>query len=244
MAITTPGAVDYHLASQNPNRTLSISAANTPVTLMCWINTTGWNRGSRFSMVGTYNGPTTGGTAIQIGASLGNGNVDIWTWGGQVLVSSSGGSGAVPTSGQWTHIAYTYDGSSVHSLYINGIFCNSSTATAQKAGTITAVYINGYPGGGTAETGLFSADEIMYFNHVLSANEILTAYSSSGNSMGLVYGLEASFLFEQIIPGGTVSLCLDYTGGFSDLTPIGSATGVNFTYTTSPFSKNVRPPLG
>lgn len=241
MAITTPGAVDYHLTSQNASRALSINAVTQPVTLMCWLNAT-WNSGTRYSMFGTYNTPTTGGTAIQIGASLGNGNVDCWTWGGTVLVGSAGGSGALPTNNAWTHIAYTYD-TTTHRLYINGQACNTAT-TAQLAGTITAVYCNGYPGGGAAETSTFSVEDSSYFLRVLSPQEILTAYTTTGDRDGLWYGNAASYLFDEGTTGSTASQVTDYTGHLNNLTPIGTATGVNFTYSQSYITNDLRPVQG
>src|ERR1035437_4908465 len=181
MAITSPGVIDYHLASQSGTMSINPQTANT---LMTWVNSTTWTGGITNSMVGTYNSATTGGTAIQIGTRLGTGFCDIWTWGGAVLVSSTGGTGITTLSNNtWYHIAYTYDGTT-HILYINGVQTNTATTT-QLAGTITAIYLNGYPGGLTAETGLFSVDDISYFNRTLTAAEVMTAYSTSGDRDGL-----------------------------------------------------------
>lgn len=237
MSIVSPGAVDRHLASQNVSRTLSINAVQ-PVTLMCWISSALWSGGSRRSMVGTYNTATSGGTAIQIGTGTGSGEVTCWTWGGGTLVGSTGITVANDT---WYHFAYTYDGTT-NRLYINGAL-NNSTTNAQQVGTITAVYINGYPGGGTAETGAFSCDDISYFNRTLSADEILTAYSTRGDKGGLVYGLSANFLFNEATTGAIVANCIDYTGGLNDLTHIGAGAG-NFTYATSDVNFDSRRPVG
>lgn len=239
MAITTPGAVDYHLASQSGSMSINPLVANS---LMCWINATTWTGGATNSMIGTYNSATAGGTAIQIGTRNGTGNCDIWTWGGGVLVSSLGGTGITSlTNGSWYHIAYTYDGTT-HKLYINGIQTNTAT-TAQIAGTITAIFINGFPTGGTAETGIFSIDDISYFNRTLSASEVLTAYTTSGDRDGLRYGCTASILFSEGTVGAIANNCIDYTGNGNTLTPIGTATGVNFTYSSSYINGDTRPPL-
>jgi hypothetical protein len=107
MAITSPGAVDYHLAIQAG--TLSINQLN-PLTFMCWINAQTWGGTVTNSMVGFYANATTGGAGIQIGTRAG-GTCEIWYWGGTVLVSSAGGTGVTTLSnGQWYHIAYTYNG--------------------------------------------------------------------------------------------------------------------------------------
>lgn len=239
MAITTPGAVDYHLANQAGTMSINPLVANS---LMCWINATTWTGGVTNSMVGTYNSATAGGTAIQIGTRNGTGNCDIWTWGGGVLVSSSGGTGITTlTNNTWYHIAYTFNGTT-HILYINGIQTNTAT-TAQLAGTITAIFINGFPTGGTAETGTFSVDDISYFNRTLSASEVLTAYTTSGDRDGLVYGLTASCLLNEGAVGTTANNCIDYSGKGNNLTPIGAATGVNFVYATSYITSDSRPPL-
>lgn len=239
MAITTPGAVDYHLASQTGTMSINPQTANS---LLCWINAATWTGGVTNSMIGTYNSATAGGTAIQIGTQAGTGSCDVWTWGGAQLVSSTGGIGITSlTNGTWYHIAYTYDGTT-HRLYINGIITNSSTVT-QLAGTITAIFINGFPTGDTAETGVFSVDDISYFNRVLSANEILTAYTTAGDRDGISYGCTASILFSEQSVGATANNCLDYTGQGNTLTPIGAATGVNFLYSSSYITSDIRQPL-
>lgn len=241
MAITSPGAVDYHLASQSG--TLSINV-QTPLSLMCWLNSpAAFNAGITVSMVGTYNTATTGGTAVQIGTRAGTGNLDCWTWGGGVLVSSAGGTGVVTLSNNtWYHVAYTFDGTT-HRLYINGVQTNTAT-TAQLAGTVTAIYVNGFPGGGTTEVGIFSTDDISYFARTLSAQEVQTAYATAGDKDGLWYDLKASILFSEGITGSVANNCIDYSGNGNKLTPIGAAAGVNFTYSTSPITNDTRQPLG
>jgi hypothetical protein len=236
MAITTPGVVDYHLASQSGS--LSISGL-APVTLMTWINTS-WTTGGTISMVGTYNTATSGGTAIQIGTKNGAGSCDVWTWGGGQLVGTDGL--VTLTNNVWVHIAYTYDGTT-HKIYVNGQYVNSGT-TAQQAGTITAVYINGYPTGGTSETGTFSVDDVSYFNRPLSADEVLTAYTTAGDKDGLVYGNNVSFVFDEGFPGATANNVLDQTGNGNNLTPIGTAVGVNFIYSASYITGDSRPVMG
>lgn len=237
MAITSPGPVDRHLASQTG--TMSINALS-PVTLMAWINVN-WNYGTTLSILGTYNTATSGGTAIQIGIRTGAeaGNVLVWTWGGGILVSSAGI--VAPVSNDWTHVAYTFDGT-FHKIYINGQFANSST-TAQQAGTITAVFINGYPSGGAAETGNFAVDDISYFGRALTDDEIRTAYATGGDRDGLVYQRTASFLCNEGVTGSTVVAVTDLSGGANTLTPIGTATGSNFTYSVSPINRDTRMPL-
>jgi hypothetical protein len=239
MAITTPGAVDYHLASQTGSLSINPLLANS---LMVWLNATTWTGGLTNSMVGAYNSATSGGTAIQIGTRLGTGNCDVWTWGANVLVSSSGGTGITTLSNNiWYHIAYTFDGTT-HRLYINGVQTNTGTA-GQLSGTITSIFINGYPTGGANETGTFSVDDISYFNRTLSADEILTAYTTAGSRDGIVYGATASCLVNEGTAGTVANNCLDYTGKGNSLTPIGAAVGVNFVYAPSYITTDTRPSL-
>ena len=141
----------------------------------------------------------------------------------------------------WYHIAYTYDGTT-HFLYINGILNNTAT-TSQLSGTITSIYINGYPTGGTSETGLLSVDDISYFSRTLSSNEVLTAYTTAGGRDGITYGCTASILFSEGGVGAIATNCLDYTLNGNNLTPIGSATGVNFIYSASYIAGDTRPPI-
>ena len=235
MAVTSPGAVDYHLAIQAG--TLAINQV-TPFTISCWINAQVWTGGNRTSMVGFYTNATTGGSGIQVGTGAGTGSLDVWYWGGTILVSSTGGTGVTSlTNGVWYHIAYTYDGTT-HRLYVNGAITNTSVV-AQSTGTSNTVFVNGYPTGGANETGLFTVDDFYIYNRALSANEISTQYATAGDCAGLWYGLQCNNRFGE--GTGTASNCIDYSGHSNGLTPMGAATGVNFVYSTSATYNDLRP---
>ena len=235
MAITSPGAVDYHLAVQSG--TLSLNQLN-PITFMCWINAQTWGGTVTNSMVGFYTNATTGGSGIQIGTRAGS-TCEIWYWGGTVLISSAGGTGVTTlTNGVWYHIAYTYDGTN-NRLYINGTQTNTNT-TAQLAGTNSTIYVNGFPTGTANETGIFSVADISVYNRTLSANEILTSYTTAGDKDGLWYGLQTCNPLNEGYPGNTANSCVDYSGNGNTLTPIGAATGVNFVYVASPITNDTR----
>jgi hypothetical protein len=257
MAITTPGAIDYHLASQNASRALAINP-QAPCSLLCWINGVVSDTAT-YSQVGSYNSATAGGTAIQIGHRTAAGRIVVWTWGGLPLVDTANLAGtgvlvAVPDN-TWTHYAYTFDGTSSR-LYINGVLINvvnnttgvSTTTTrtgyaAQIAGTLTAVYVNGYPTGILSETSTFSCDDIRFYNRQLADNEIQTIYTSQGSRDGIVNGLVAAFDCDELATGSTASSVFDSTNGLNTLTPVGAAAGVNFTYTSGINGINTRPPL-
>ena len=255
MGILSPGAVDYHLANQVGN--LSINPQN-PCSLTCWISAV-INTSTTMSMVGTYNTYTSGGTGIQMGtrSELSNG-FTVWTWGGGHLVdtnNNAGGNLFTFTDNVWYHYAYVFDGT-YNRLYINGNLINqvnNSTGVSvttgatgyasQLAGTITAVYVNGYPSGGTSETGTFSFTDISHFNRALSAQEVLSLYSINGPRDGIIYGDVTSYFCGEKSIGSVANSVTDESGNGNLLTPLGAATGVNFTYVADNLSGDARPPL-
>ena len=255
MGIQTPGAVDYHLT--NTTGALSINPM-LPCTLACWINGT-LSTGNTYSMVGTYNSSSAGGTAIQLGTKNAAGLFAVWTWGGGILVdtqASGGGLLITIPDNTWHHYTYTFDGT-LHKLYIDGNLINTvnnathtssvtgiTTYTSQIAGTITAVYINGFPSGGAAETGTFSVADISYFNRCITPAEVQTLYNCDGGRDGIVYGKVSSYYLNEGSIGSTASSIIDESGLGNTLVPIGGATGVNFTYVIDPLSGDTNPPQG
>jgi hypothetical protein len=206
---------------------------------MAWVNAN-WNTGNTLSILGVYNTALSGGTGVQFGSRPSNpGEVLVWTWGGIVLVASGGA--VDPVSNDWSHIAYTYDGTT-HRLYVNGRFANSSVV-AQQSGILTSIYLNGYPSGGSAETGDFIVDDISYYSRVLSPEEILTAYSTRGDKDGIVHQRVAGFLCNEGVIGSTVVSVTDVSGLLNSLTGLGADVGQNFTYTASYINKDVRAAL-
>jgi hypothetical protein len=205
---------------------------NSTITLMGWFNSAAFGvAGTIASMVGLYNGTnnasTSPTTAIQIGCGQGTANeVTVWTWGNPALVTSTASS--APTS-TWFHVAYTCTaisgGDQTHSIYINGTLNNSSTNATQVAGTLTQVYINGYPqttaqieGGQQSSTTM--VDDVRLYNRVLSANEIQTIYALRGFRDGIVNGLIARYSFNESAVGNTVASCIDYSSSGSPLTAV------------------------
>ncbi len=254
MAIQSPGAVDYHLTNQVGNLSFNPLA---PCSLVVWISGV-LSTGATNSQIGTYNTYTSGGTAVQMGVRNAAGRFVVWTWGAGVLVdtqSASGGLLVTIPDNVWTHYAYTFDGT-YHNLYVNGVLINQvnnstgvsvttgvATYSPQLAGTITAVFINGYPTGGANETGTFSFSDISHFNRTLSAAEVLTMYSCGGPKDGIIYSEVSSYFCNEGNVGATVTSVVDESGGGNILTPYGTATGVNFTYVTDVSSGDTRPPL-
>lgn len=222
-------ATDVHLTSASSNFPNTTSA----ITFMTWLNYGSWSAGTTASMVGVY---LPGTTAIQIGTRTIN-NIDIWTWGGTLLVSTNGL--YTPPNNTWMHVCYTYDGTT-SKVYANGSLINSSTTT-QIAGVLTTMYINGYPTGATNETCTVGVDDTILFDRVLTADEIQTIYTSAGTTDGVNYGVKARYRYDEQPVGSVVTSIIDYSGNNNQLTPAGTGT---ITYITTYISNDERPVLG
>jgi hypothetical protein len=127
------------------------ASSNTAQSINVWINALWDGNVKTSSMVGMYSstgGPTA--SAVQIGSRVAAGQCDIWTWGGGILISTTG---ITIPSNTWVNITYTYDGTT-HRVYYNGSLNNTST-TAQIVGNFNQVFLNGFATGGTNETATF-----------------------------------------------------------------------------------------
>ena len=219
---------------------------NAAQTIMFWTNPSSVGVVNTQSQLGLYNGNTTGTgttTAIQLGIRNTTGLIVVWTWGGAVLVQASG---FTATTNTWYHVAYTctsISGSNqTHSLYINGVLNNNSTNATQMAGTLTQVYLNGYPGSGGIESSTTMIDDVYLFNRQLSASEILTIYNTTGQKDGEVYGLVSRYDFNELNSGATVVRCTDFSGN-NTIIPTVATGGTPFTYILDHTCSDTRPPL-
>lgn len=231
MAILTPASGDRHLVALTGTINRS---AQLPNTLMCWLNVQSWTTPAVISMVGVYTGVATSTSAVQIGSR--GSTLSVWTWGGGVLVDAP----VAPSTNEWIHVTYTYDGTN-NRLYVNGVLLDTTT-TAQLAGTLSTVYINGYPGGAASETGTYQVEDVSFFTRQLSAQEILTAYSSHGGRDGIAWQEVAAYLLDEQTPGAVVTACADITGNGNTLSVTGAA-GTNFVYAASFVASDTRPPI-
>jgi hypothetical protein len=237
MAIQTT-ATDVHLRSSQPMGLL----ATTPFSVACWMNCT-WNPGVRHSFVGIY-GPSTDVslgapvTAMQIGTSTGNNELTCWTWGGGTLVGTANGAMA-GFNGVWVFITYTFDGTT-HRLYRNGVQLVTST-TAQQAGFLNQVYINGFPGSITGEVAAFQVDQYTLYRHELSADEVLSMYNAAGARHGNQFQMIARYEFDELGQGVTTSSVVDMSGSVHGLTVTGAGTPITYTYPSTYANSNIRP---
>ena len=220
----------------------SLPAAQGDQTLMCWINSAAFGTGNTNSMCGfyngTYNASTAPTTASQIGTRIGT-SFDVWTWGGSVMISSTG---ITPVNGTWYHIAYVYKvATTTHQLYVNGVLNNTAVNAIQQAGTFTQLYLNGYPqlGSANAETGNTALDGIRGYNRALTGPEILTIYNSGGLRDGIVYGQCAHYLMNGVY-GGQSGTLYDVSGLNSTMNLYATTTNT-CTYITGPVNSLSRP---
>ena len=220
---------DVHLTSTSTNFPNAVS----PLTLMTWINYDAWESADIASMVGVYSTPL--GTAMQIGKRAPANQIAVWTWGGGILINTA----TLPlVNNEWIHVTYTFNGTSTSQLYVNGVFSLSATST-QVAGTLTTMYINGYPTGLTNETSNIQADDTILFNRVLSADEIMTIYTCAGGVDGINEGVLARYRYDEGVDGTNVVSVLDYSGNGNVLTP--SGPGTPMTYTSTYIARDIRP---
>lgn len=222
-------------------------STNSAQTMMYWINPSSVAVTSAQSTVGIYNGTNTGtgtSTAIQMGIRTATGNFVVWTWGGGVLVGSTGFTAVVNT---WYHFAYTCNaisgGTQTHNLYINGVLNNTSTNALQIAGTPTMFYFNGYPGSIGGESNTSKIDDVYYFNRQLGVDEINTIYNTYGQRDGITYGLGARYNFNELPIGSTVVNCTDFSATGNTVTSTVASGGVVPTYSQDWAIEDTRPPL-
>lgn len=229
------------LISNNNGVDVFYRASTQPQSISVWINAAWDGNTTTRSYVGMYGSPNTPGgglTAVQIG-SRGANRCDIWTWGGGILVSTTGIT--IPAN-EWINITYTYDGTT-HRVYYNGVL-NNSANTAQIVGNFDRVWLNGYREGGTNETGTFQVDTYEYFNRELTTNEILTIYNTRGNVHGIVFGSILRYEFDEGVAGATVNTVVNQTNfplAVSNLSREALRTPV-VTFSPGVVSKNLRPP--
>jgi len=242
MAVSFTTAGDNLANATDATFFLSSTAAQS---VTVWINAL-WDGATKTSsMVGMYN--SAGTTAIQIGSRTAAGQCDIWTWGGGIMISSTGIT--IPAN-TWVNITYTYDGTN-HRLYYNGALnrtvVNGTTPfVAQIAGNFNTVYMNGFATGGTNETATFMVDTYYYYNRTLSADEIQTIYSARGNRHGIVYGSLLRYEFDEAVLGSNVVSVVNqtsYNQAVSNLLPAALRTPT-VTYAAGSVSSNLRVPLG
>lgn len=211
-----------------------------PKSISVWINAL-WDGATKTSSyVGLYNSAGSG-AAIQIGSRTVQGQCDIWTWGGGQIVSSTGLN--IPQN-TWVNITLTYDGTTAR-LYYNGVL-NASAAYTPVLANLNQVFLNGYSTGGTNETATFQLDTYDFYSRVLSADEILTIYSTRGNRHAIVNAALLRYEFDEGIVGSAASAIYNQAGqaGTANNNLISNSVRTpRVTFTPGYVSHNLRPPI-
>jgi len=152
--------------------------------------------------------------------------------GGNELVSTS----AIPT-GQWVHVAGTYDPSTGEKkLYVNGTLVASATLTDPLVYDTTSsgdLYIGQDPGGGEAFQG--AIDDVGVWNRALTASEIQTLAFNGADTTGPTISLVSSSSVTN--SGATISWSTNEASDtqvqYGTSTAYGSSTTLNTTKVTS-----------
>ena len=105
--------------------------------------------------------------------------LDIWPGNVRFIVGNQGVNGSTPlTSGAWTHIAATYDGSQMR-VYVNGVLDGSLTTNIAIPVNSLPLRIGADQNGSNQFNGLI--DEVEIFNRALSAAEIQSIYTAGSD---------------------------------------------------------------
>lgn len=248
MAIQTTTNVNGNAVYLHTTTNPAALSATTAAQSVCgWVNlstTTGTQ-----SIIGQYNGThnatTVPTTAIQLGVRTISTTQRFvaWTWGGNVLVDS--GTYVLPTN-TWIHVAYTCTaisgGTQTHRLYINGSLITTSTNSTQISGTLTQVFINGYPqtGGGSSEESTTQVNDVRVYNRTLSDSEILTIYSLDGLRDGIVDGLVFAAPMSDSSINASAGTVRDYSVNANNLIQVINLLGTSFTFVADDADLNSR----
>lgn len=167
---TTAGKVGGALSFDGVNDLVTIadSAAldlTTGMTLEAWIYPTALGAGWRTVLMKEFSGELTYTLYANEDVSVPAGYVRVGTGSRRV-----GGSTSLPLNG-WTHLASTYDGSTLR-LFVNGVQVGSQAVTGPIATSTLPLRI----GGNTVWGEYFSGriDEVRVYNRALTAAEIVT----------------------------------------------------------------------
>ena len=137
----------------------NMPATNAAVTISTWVNFTNPSSPSgNQNMVVLAGG---GGNYVQLGVR--GGKYTVWPSGAGTSVA-----GPAAVAGAWHHVAYTYDGSAVDTLYVDGVAYTG--AFTHQSGATTTVYLGTYSPKSELLNG--SLDDVRIYNVALTATQI------------------------------------------------------------------------
>ena len=242
---SVPAAISQLINTANVAKlNLAMSAtpgASPPFSINVWIKAN-WGSSAaptgRTSMVGLYGPSPTPTSALQIGATLGQGELSCWTWGGAIIVGL-GPDYMTPYNNVWVNISYSYNGT-VHRLYLNGLEVANST-TAQLAGNLQLVTINGFPTGNANETWDHIVDSYSLWGRSLSADEVVTIFNAQGARHGMEYQILAAYEFDEGVEASNTTQVLDQSGNGLNLLFTGTGATPKYVYGSTYAGSNIRP---
>jgi len=206
--------------------------ANTPHTLTAWLSAP-WAGGVQ-SYIGLYN-IAGDAVAVQIGTREDN-ICHIWNWGGLPYITSTLNA-VLPN--QLTHVCVTSNGST-HRLIINGVV-NATVTSTRPALELNTLYVNGFFGGGSAETATYIADQVEVFNRELTLDEINILYRTKGMGHGINDGRVLGIFFQG--PSGTEISSIPNIGPVSNNLISNSTRTPKAAFIDSTLTRNFNPPV-
>lgn len=113
----------------------------------------------------------------------------------------------VVATNTWYHVAATVNPSKFGQIFINGLLEASGTSADTATGTTLGIGSRAGASTGVATNGVL--DDVRVYTRILSADEIMTIYSSSGRD-SIYYGLQNRWLMNEFSDGtlaaGTVNI--------------------------------------
>ena len=154
---------------------------NAPFTLEAWVKgTTGMPDQSTIIAKGIGNNGTT--ETEQFALDVSGGNYRFFTTHAGNVYAASGSTGP---DGTWQHVVGVYNNASLPAtltLYVNGAFAGSGTATFAQSTTVTPVTIGSKrTGNDPSYDGTFNGtiDEVAVYNYALDATTVFNHYTSA-----------------------------------------------------------------
>jgi len=182
------------------------------VTISAWVKLNGTSGAQDFVVL------TGGGNYLQVG--LQGGRYAAWPSSTATMLT-----GPAATTGAWHHVAYTYDGSSVDTLYVDG--AATTGAFTHDSGSTAAGYLATSNGGSQLLNG--ALDDVRIYSVALSASRIaqLAAgrYAGTGGTATVTLGANTTVGGVLVLDAGNLN------GNGKTMAVTGAATVNAGTYT-------------
>jgi hypothetical protein len=133
-----------------------LPASNTAQTISLWVNLGSTTGTQDFLVLGD------GSHGVKLG--LKSGVLGAYTWGGTALITAT-----TPAAGGWHNVVYSYDGTSKHNFYLDGVAVASTTTTPDSA-TVSVAMLGS--SNGSQELFKGSLDDVRVYNKALTAAQI------------------------------------------------------------------------